>query len=339
MPQPVGFKGGVLVHAFKHKGSAKECKNYRALMVSSVLAKFAHRILRNDLMQTFQEGALPLQVGGLPGKGVGQGAQCLWAFSSMCRQKKVSAAFLFVDIRQAFYRVIRSHVVDIGTFDESVERLFRTLKLPSNSFADFVKEVESRTAVQEAGVSPFLAAHLTESMLYTWFQLPTDPGISQTRKGSRPGDNLADLLFSFSFKKILKSVMEELKAMEIDLSFETIADRNPYPYQQATNKEICFDSLGPVWADDLAILIWDESPHRIIEKTAVVAQVLIDALAIRGMDANLDRGKTELIFDLRGHGAHEAKAKIFRHADPVIPVCSRLLGDIFVRVVTSYKHL
>ena len=337
--EPVGFKGGVLVHAFKHKGSAKECKNYRALMVSSVLAKSAHRILRNDLMQTFQEGALPLQVGGLPGKGVGQGAQCLWAFSSMCRQKKVSAAFLFVDIRQAFYRVIRSHVVDIGTFDESVERLFRTLKLPSNSFADFVKEIESRTAVQEAGVSPFLAAHLTESMLYTWFQLPTDPGISQTRKGSRPGDNLADLLFSFSFKKILKSVMEELKAMEIDLSFETIADRNPYPYQQATNKEICFDSLGPVWADDLAILIWDESPHRIIEKTAVVAQVLIDALAIRGMDANLDRGKTELIFDLRGHGAHEAKAKIFRHADPVIPVCSRLLGDIFVRVVTSYKHL
>ena len=337
--EPVGFKGGVLVHAFKNKGSAKECKNYRALMVSSVLAKSAHRILRNDLMQTFQEGALPLQVGGLPGKGVGQGAQCLWAFSSMCRQKEVSAAFLFVDIRQAFYRVIRSHVVDIGTFDESVERLFRTLKLPSNSFADFVKEVESRTAVQEAGVSPFLAAHLTESMLYTWFQLPTDPGISQTRKGSRPGDNLADLLFSFSFKKILKSVMDELKAMEIDLSFETIADRNPYPYQQTINKEICFDSLGPVWADDLAILIWDESPHRIIEKTAVVAQVLIDALAIRGMDANLDRGKTELIFDLRGHGAHEAKAKIFRHADPVIPVCSRLLGDIFVRVVTSYKHL
>ena len=42
-------------------------------------------------------------------------------------------------------------------------------------------------------------------------------------------------------------------------------------------------------------------------------------------------GKTELIFDLRGHGAHEAKAQIFRHADPVIPVRSRLLGDIFVR--------
>ena len=208
--EPLPFKGGVLIHAFKGKGAAGSCSSYRALMVSSVLAKAAHRILRKDLMTTFQDHALPLQVGGLPGRAVGQGAQCLWNFSSMCKQQRLSAAILFVDIRQAFYRLIRSHVVTIDTLDDNVARLFRTLHLPDETFAEFAATVETSTAVQDAEVSPFLSAHLTESLLHTWFQLPSDDKISQTRKGSRPGDNLADLLFSFAFRKILHSVMEEL---------------------------------------------------------------------------------------------------------------------------------
>ena len=173
----------------------------------------------------FRVKLYPYKLGGLAWKGSWSGGPNAFGLSLlMCRQKKVSAALLFVDIRQAFYRMIRSHVVDTGTFDESVctanSILWSCRPIPlKTSWRRW------RTALQykRAGVSPFLAAHLTESMLYTWFQLPTDSGISQTRKGSRPGDNLADILFSFSFRKILKS------AMEIDLSFETIADRNPYP--------------------------------------------------------------------------------------------------------------
>ena len=337
--EPITFKGGILVHAFKGRGSAGRCDNHRALMISSVLAKATHRILRKDLMATFQHQALPLQVGGLPGRAVGQGAHCLLAFSSLCKQRKLAAGILFVDIRQAFYRMIRSHVVSISSLDDSIARLFATLELPQESFAEFAAEIENSTAVQDAGISPFLSEHLAESSLYTWFQLPSDGRISQTRKGSRPGDNLADLLFSFAFRKILRAVMDELRTLDIDLSFESIADRNPYPYQTESNQEIVFDTLGPVWADDLAVLIWDECPQRVVGKAAVTARVLIDALALRGMEVNLEKGKTEFIFDIRGRGAHEVKARIFRHSDPVVPINSRLLDTIFVRVVTHYKHL
>ncbi len=77
--EPITLKGGILISAFKGRGAASSCHNYRALMVSSVLSKAAHRILRKDLMDTFQKQALPLQVGGLPGRAVGQGAHCLLA--------------------------------------------------------------------------------------------------------------------------------------------------------------------------------------------------------------------------------------------------------------------
>lgn len=138
----------------------------------------------------------------------------------MCKQHKYSAATFFVDIRQAFYRMIRSHVIKVDALDESIARLFDTLKLPPEAFAEFANAME-QNALQDLEVSPFLRAHLAESMLYTWFQLPGDERISQTRKGSRPGDNLADLLFSFAFRKILQSVMEELDGLGIDLSFES----------------------------------------------------------------------------------------------------------------------
>ena len=312
--------------------------NHRALMVSSVLAKAQHRILRSDLMATFKGSALPLQVGGLPGRAVGQGAHCLWAFSSMCRQHKYSAATLFVDIRQAFYRMIRSHVIKVDALDESIARLFDTLKLPPEAFAEFANALE-QNALQDLEVSPFLQAHLAESMLYTWFQLPGDDRISQTRKGSRPGDNLADLLFSFAFRKILQSVMEELDGLGIDLSFESISDRNPFPYQCHENTTIVFNTLGPIWADDLAVLIWDQSADKITNKSKVVAQVLIDALALRGMEVNLEKGKTEIIFDLRGHNSHKIKAEIFRHGDPKLFVKTRFMGDVHVGIATNYKHL
>ena len=182
--EPIVYKGGVLVHAFKGKGAASQCSNYRALMISSVLAKANHRILRSDLIEKFERYAHPLQVGGLPGRAVAQGAQCLIAFSSACRQQCRSSAILFVDVRQAFYRMLRSHVVDINRLDESVARLFHTLRLPETSFAEFAHELTTDSAVKQAGISEFMQAHLTESVSHTWFRLPNNMRISQTRKGS-----------------------------------------------------------------------------------------------------------------------------------------------------------
>ena len=70
-----------------------------------------------------------------------------------------------------------------------------------------------------------------------------------------------------------------------------------------------------------------------------MAQVLIDALTLRGMDVNLESGKTELIFDFRGQGAHEAKTRFFRHGDPVLEVQTKYQGTLYIKIVTHYKHL
>ena len=125
--EPITFKGGVLVHTYKGRGPSTECGSYRSLIVSSVLAKSLHRVLRGKCMDTFQKVGMPLQLGGLPGKAVSQGAQCLIAFAASCRYRKASLGILFIDIRQAFYRLVRQHVVHDDDIDRSTQRLFNTL--------------------------------------------------------------------------------------------------------------------------------------------------------------------------------------------------------------------
>ena len=337
--EPIGYKGGVLVHAFKGKGAASQCSNYRALMISSVMAKANHRILRSDLIGKFERYALPLQVGGLPGRAVAQGAQCLVAFGSACRQQGKSSAVLFVDVRQAFYRMLRSHVVDIKRLDESVARLFQTLRLPKTSFADFAHELTHDSAVQQAEISEFLQAHLTESVSHTWFRLPNDPRISQTRKGSRPGDNLADLLFSFSFRRILAAVVQQLGEQGIDLSFESCGRAHPFPAQGPQEEDIRFHTLGPVWADDLAVFVWSDEACSLLDKTATVAASLFDALALRGMDVNFEAGKTEIVAHFTGKLAHSVKREVYRHKEPVLEVTTQWLDKVYVRIAPTYKHL
>ena len=96
MQEPITFKGGILIQAYKGRGAPSRCENFRALMVNSILAKAAHRSLRNSAMQSFTSYRLPLQIGGLAGRSVAQGAQCLLSYAAVCRRMGKSYAILFV---------------------------------------------------------------------------------------------------------------------------------------------------------------------------------------------------------------------------------------------------
>ena len=249
--EPVTYKGGILVAAFKGRGAPSQCENYRALMVSSILAKSAHRSLRAESMKSFQTYRLPLQIGGLAGRSVAQGAHCLISYASMCRREGKSYGILFVDVKQAFYRLFREHIVSAELSDEAVQRLFSTLQLPAASFQDFAKELAERSAMEAAGSSPYVQAHVREALHGTWFKILGSERLSQTKRGSRPGDNMADILFAFAFKRILQKVLDQLQQEGCSMQVESLGIPHPYPDQLGAYPLVQFDALGPVWADDL----------------------------------------------------------------------------------------
>ena len=337
--EPLSLKGGVLIHAYKGRGSASDCGSYRSLMVSSVLSKSLHRILRGKCMKYFKHASMPLQIGGLPGKSVSQGAHALISFANACRRRNAAMGILFIDIRQAFYRLVRQHIVHDGDIDQSTIRLFQTLDLPHDAFQEFAAELASEPALAATGVSTVLEQHVAECLNSTWFRLKHSGQVSLTRKGSRPGDNLADLLFTFAFKKITQRIIDVIEKEGISLSFTGCGEIHPFPLQMDAQYCTRFSTLGPVWADDLAILVTTIDAMELLPKVRVIAATVIDMLAVYGMQVNCDRGKSELVVDIRGRGSHEVKRELFRHKPPCVDVQTRHGGQIFLHVVAKYKHL
>ena len=114
---------------------------------------------------------------------------------------------------------------------------------------------------------------------------------------------------------------------------------HPFPWQLEVQEHCTFSMLGPVWADDLAVMVDDESPQAVLQKTQAIAGAIFDHFALAGMDVNLGTSKTEIVLSLRGTGAPTLRKELFRHATPMLEVHTIRLGTLHVRLVKKYKHL
>ena len=94
----------------------------------------------------------------------------------------------------------------------------------------------------------------------------------------------------------------------------------PLPSQLRDPRCHTFTTLGPIWADDLAIMLSDAEPERLVSKLQFVAGTLFDKFAHTGMDINVQKGKTEIVSDLRGKGAIQIRKGLYCHKPPVLPV-------------------
>lgn len=62
--EPLGFKGGKLVHLYKGKGAHDEPANRRGILISNHMSKVAHSSIRGQFMPFLERGMLPMQIGG-----------------------------------------------------------------------------------------------------------------------------------------------------------------------------------------------------------------------------------------------------------------------------------
>ena len=139
LEEAVQMKGGVLHHAWKGKHDPTACGSHRALLVSSNIAKAIHGTLRMKCVPSLQAAASPLQVGGLPRFPVLFPAHMARAFQSW--QLRTPHAIVFLDLREAFYRVCRPLLSSRSPGDEEVAWIFGQLGLPASVFRSFCAQL------------------------------------------------------------------------------------------------------------------------------------------------------------------------------------------------------
>ena len=107
--EPLRFKGGVMCLIPK-KGGLNLAKNHRGILLVASIAKRMHGLLRSQLMRKLQTKHLEGQIGGFPGQMVQFGSHSLQMLMQLFDNAKLCSAVLFIDLANAFHRLIREVV-------------------------------------------------------------------------------------------------------------------------------------------------------------------------------------------------------------------------------------
>ena len=336
LEEPIHFKGGTLFEIFKGKGPTNEVTSYRGILVSSHIAKAFHNTYRKPTLDYHLKTADPLQYGGTPGRGVDAASHVLRLFFKSCQIDKVSCAIFFLDIKSAYYRLLRKLAIGQTCSYNQGLRLLQTLGLPADAQYWLVKALHEPNALEEAGCPDWLRSIGANFHTCTWYQVRGDHTTISTLRGTRPGDGYADLLFNVVLSRVLQAIEEELTeaGLDITLTWNGVRSFDVQPAGQHTTK-----ALNVVWADDVAVLIRHGQAEQLAKAVPVVIATYIDRLATRGLLLNFGAGKSEVMMMLRGPRSVALRRSIFASSDPTLAVETDFMGTFHVRLVQRYKHL
>ena len=248
-----------------------------------------------------------------------------------------SAATLFIDIKEAFYCVIRQHSLPATFEDEDVFRFLNRMGVCDMHIDQVARLLAEGPSLEALGCDEHLLDIVTEFHRTTWFHLASDVQgpLVHTEKGTRPGDGFADVLWALTFSKWLIRLENHLAAEEV-LSVIPWNDEN----NLMTSPGHSMITKGIVaWADDVAVMTDADEPLQVVDKLSYLTEVLVQDLQDFGMTPNFGHGKTEAVLDLRGRSSHAVRRKIFNENKGQIPINTTLHNVTSLRIVHKYKHL
>ena len=333
----LGYKGGRLTPAYKGRGPVDCCASYRSLLVSCHIGKALHRTIRDHHSSLYHGFLQRQQTGGRKHVPVQLAMHQLRAFQRHAKEVNVSTSVLYLDLTEAFYRIVRELPLGGELSDLQVAHIMRKLKLPADSLHHLHALLREPCALQAAGMSDLdrKAVRAIHTSTHFWMHGQTD--VSRTTMGSRPGDCFADWLFAFTWSTVLHKVESFMRERDL---LQLLPDQTMPPLfgcSAVTDKIHPF--IGPNWMDDLALCMQSQDPAQLVSSTCTVTGFLLDLCREHCLSPNLSKGKTELQFSFRGAGSRRHKVQLYGpSAAPTLPV----LGDDCVHhvpLVRSYKHL
>ena len=337
--EPLQFKGGTLYAVWKGKNDPSACSSHRGILVSSTPGKAFHRLLRDSAVGALQNVSTAMQIGGLPKFPVVLASHFVRLFQAGCRGRHLSHGLLFLDLREAFYRVVRPLLTGTNNSDEDIAAVVRAVSLPPGTMHELHKHLQGRSLAEEAGASRWTDLGLQDALDGTWFRFQGGHKVVETGIGSRPGDNLADVCFSFIFAKVLRSVRDELDGQNLLPTIPWSANLLCEIMPATTTPVDSLQALDATWMDDATFLVSATRSVDLENALRATGSAVVDACLGHALLPNLDRGKTEFVAAPTGPGSRSVRANLFGGIEPGISLMCRLWPQARVRLVSSYQHL
>ena len=315
--------GGWILPLFKGKGSPCKMTGYRAILLEPTLARIFSRTWRGRLADGLSAVAVNMQWGGRQGLGITPLHLQVRLWQSNALHSKKSLALIFIDLKQAFYSVVKPMLARFDGSMESAAGIFQLLNLPPSAFQAFLDNIGNGSLIQEATGSSILADYMGANLSATWFIVPNGCSVSAPQTGSRPGDPCADLLFGFIMTHILKGIYSKAAEAKIILQ------------QQVEDGTL---AQCVTWVDDVAMAVMEDA-EKLVQTTTHLLSIVRDVTLEHGMQMSYGQGKTAVILEFRGEKAKHFRQKFEAEQSDGLLVLSEHSGAIKVPVVSHYKHL
>jgi ribonuclease HI len=337
--EPLAHKGGFLVPIWKGTLSKDVCGAFRSILISSMVGKTLHKAMRTKQSDLYHSYLHAQQLGGRKGVSVSLGGHLIRAFLRIFKDRNQPTAVLFIDLQEAFYRVIRPLAISGHWDDAHIASIAARLHLDHNIMHDLKEHLLEASAIDLAGMKGAAKRAIKALHTDTFFALPGQHDVVRTSHGSRPGDSFADVVFGYLMARVLKSFEAQLATKNILSCFpdDPQPDFHEKGFPDQAVKEI--QMVGPCWMDDLAIPLTANTNAELLTNLGVATSMILDLFQSHAMTPNLHKGKTEILFKPRGRGSKSCQRQIFGPNAPRLFTAIGEYGTYKVNIVTQYLHL
>ena len=320
--EPIQWKGGPLAVIAK-KSDWSIARNFRGIMLLPSVSKRLHAMLRERLLPLFKPVRPMGQIGGFKHQQTPFGSQAIRTLARTLTTKGYSVAVLFIDLSEAFHRLVRELVTGVVN-DEYAQRILQAVQESGIHPNGLRQWLQVPGLLQRLGCSPVLLRLLQDIHHHTWFALQHHEFPSQTLRGTRPGSPLADVIFHLLMVDCLVEVNEWISTNQ---AYATILEE----------AGIVFDTV--CWADDLAIPWATSTAPELAPAVRNLLRFVQQTFARKGMSLNMARGKTSVVAHFVGVGAKEERARLQLTQGGGEWVQFRNDEQVWLHYVPTYKHL
>ena len=338
--EPLDHKGGILAPIYKGKGSTSSCSSYRSILVSNSLGKVIHRAVRQHGAPLYEAFLQRQQVGGRRKIPVQLALHAVRAHARSARARQASFGVLFLDLTEAFYRILRELSLGGAPTDETVAHVMKRLQMPDHALHDLHALLQDPSALCQAGLSSTARNCIAAIHSNTHFWMKGQQDVAATCMGTRPGDCFADVIFGYTWSLVLRKL--EAYMIQQDL-VKPLPRRTTMPFfADASVPETPADPyvyIGPTWMDDLALSLEGASPAELEGHIGTATGHLLDLCKQHLMSPNLAKGKTEMLLVFRGRHSRAYREKHYGpSASSTFPVICED-GVQHIQIIKAYKHL
>ena len=324
------WKGGQLIPLYKGRGSPQDAQNHRAIFISNVSANLYHSAIRSRLEKAWTVGLEALQQGGRKGFGTDLSHHLIQSFLAWGRETNKTTAILFVDLQQAFYSVIRASLFSKAVSSDSLKQALQDFGILPQDFHEILDTTGQDFAL--AGLPSHCQHVVMDFFTSSYFKMASTPGVVATKRGTRPGDPLGDLLFNMVFKLVMADMKQQVMN-QTDLCWLRAAGTLDEISAPAGNG---FFQLA--FVDDLACAFQIEDGKQLMPTLGLMTSALHDSARRRGLQLNYKTGKTEAMVHPTGAGARKIRHDIWHTRGVVLPVVVDQ-GVVHLRLTKAYRHL